>query len=602
MPQLSANEYRADGSGRTDSALRRAISDVERANAANEETLDRWLRFAHDLVSANRSYLYRRDDNQSSYQLLRAINPPKEDAARATVANIKNVSAFLSESCYHLSKSENGEVLHCIAMHSHGTGKSRAQDEFAVFETAEGTPFVHALTQERLELAASLYRSTTFARNLVADPSLIEGLSEVSLQPSLNSSLQSAAGIVAEALGTDFATVLCVTDGSISELGIHGVDRPSATHIAEIRSVASESLDFSKPRLFTRETENSLVVKNFLANGVEAIAVAPAMTPDGQSGCIIVAETKKLKLAADYAQKLKEIVIAKQGSGLRARARRLLNRLPLLNAAPQTHRGKLLAGVALLIAFMPVPTTLVAPAKLQSKDRHVITAPISARLDEVLVEPGDRVFAGETLIAKLDTRDLESERSALVAKKSAYLAEYAAARAAKKPADARIAFLRSEQADAELSLIDLKIGNASIIAPATGLIIGDNLRDQLGAQKTSGDKLFEVASTDQFEIVINASALHAQKLDSVKTSGKLRLRSFPGRPLSFDVKHIYPSTEFSGNINSIRIVAALSEDQKNISALIPGMEGKAHIHSGWRPLAWSAMREPIQKLRIFTSI
>lgn len=82
----------------------------------------------------------------------------------------------------------------------------------------------------------------------------------------------------------------------------------------------------------------------------------------------------------------------------------------------------LIAGVIAAIAMVPLPSYVYTPAVIHSRGAASVYAKVPATLEEILVEPGDRVTAGQEL-ARLVSIDLEIEIERLEGEVAGYKVE-----------------------------------------------------------------------------------------------------------------------------------------------------------------------------------
>jgi multidrug efflux pump subunit AcrA (membrane-fusion protein) len=272
-----------------------------------------------------------------------------------------------------------------------------------------------------------------------------------------------------------------------------------------------------------------------------------------------------------------------------------LARLPGFSGLPAHKRWlrakwALASGLALL-ALLPVPATVKAPLSIEPLERRVVSAPISGRIDAVLVEPGDVVKAGETVLVRMDTQTLQAERDAASAALQAALAQASTARMEGDADGERAAALRAEQAQAQLGLADNRIAEASVRAPIDGAVMGEDLRRRVGAQISRGDTLFEVAAPGAYRAEIMVADADVSRL-APGQSVRVSLDAFTLGGARATVQRIYPLAETNQKGAAFRVIAALEPTDQPLK---PGMTGRARIETGWRPLGWQAI-EPLVSL------
>jgi HlyD family secretion protein len=182
-----------------------------------------------------------------------------------------------------------------------------------------------------------------------------------------------------------------------------------------------------------------------------------------------------------------------------------------------------LAAAVGLVASRPVPVDLVRPQRgdlvvevfgtgtLESKVVSGVSAKITGKVVEVLVDQGDRVTAGQTL-ARLEEKDFRDAVSVARAQCDQARAELAKARAdlerqhpllssglvSKADFDVydaaeRVAEAKVKNAEAACGVARAKLADTRIISPASGLVITRNL--EVGSTVVPGAPIFRIAAS-----------------------------------------------------------------------------------------------------------
>ena len=253
-----------------------------------------------------------------------------------------------------------------------------------------------------------------------------------------------------------------------------------------------------------------------------------------------------------------------------------------------------LAGVAAVLPLLPVPDGIGAPLTIEPLVRRAVTAPATARIEAVKVEPGDAVAAGQLLVV-LDNQPVEREREEAQSALQAAAGEAGRARADGDVDAERIGQFRVAQLAAQLALIDARLAETNVTAPIAGTIGGEDLRRRVGAGVQRSELLFSgtAANGNRADIRVADS-----DIDRV-TIGQRVSMALAARPLARvggRIVRIYPLAEVIEGRNIFRAVAAIDTDDSD--GLRPGMAGSATIRSGWSPLAWQALRAPVRWLRL----
>jgi multidrug resistance efflux pump len=157
-----------------------------------------------------------------------------------------------------------------------------------------------------------------------------------------------------------------------------------------------------------------------------------------------------------------------------------------------------------------------------------------------------------------------------------------------------MAMAQSDQAQAQLSLVDEKIARASIVAPFDGLVVTGDLSQSLGSPVEQGKVLFEIAPLDAYRVILNVDERDIGDLVEGQ-AGELALAGLPRGVLPFKVKTITPISTAQDGRNYFRIEAQLSDAG---TSLRPGMEGIGKVKVGERRLIWIWTHSLVDWLRL----
>lgn len=260
---------------------------------------------------------------------------------------------------------------------------------------------------------------------------------------------------------------------------------------------------------------------------------------------------------------------------------------------------KLIVGIGLAaglaaVAILPRQAVVEAPVTIRSEYIRVVTAPFDGILDSSEVQPGDEVRQGQTILARLTTRELELELDAARARAISDRRDAAVARAAGQAAQEQISFLSARRAEAQISLLEYRIRLAEMRAPSDGILLSGDLRRNIGQPLARGQALFEIAPPGKLraEILvldedIRAVAVGQQVMVSVAAD--------PSRHRLATVERIRPMAEVVNGRNIFRVYARF--DDVTEGELRGGMEGWAKVNVGTTTLLARMVHAPILWLR-----
>lgn len=205
-------------------------------------------------------------------------------------------------------------------------------------------------------------------------------------------------------------------------------------------------------------------------------------------------------------------------SGKALRAALVHESLPLSRTLARIGRWRLQAGgtrrrralartavtalVLLAAALWPLPVKIEADCTLLPLQRALVTAEAPGRVEEVRVRTGDRVTPGQ-VVARLDTRRLQSELEGARQSRRRLEAEAERQRGQGKEALARIAGLEAQAQAEQEKRLQLEIELAQLRAPLAGLVMTQDVHLKNGTFLQAGEVLAELASIETWDLRID---------------------------------------------------------------------------------------------------
>jgi len=161
------------------------------------------------------------------------------------------------------------------------------------------------------------------------------------------------------------------------------------------------------------------------------------------------------------------------------------------------RRGWLVAAAVLVLAGVPLRLRIVAPCEVVPETPAAITARIDGVVEKVLVRPGEKIRAGQT-VARLEGEIARHEhQAARQALKEIYARYNGLQAAAVRDADARAQlpelFNRLRQERARLALADFRVHHLEIISPVAGLAVITDPDEWSGRPIAVGERILTVA-------------------------------------------------------------------------------------------------------------
>ena len=274
----------------------------------------------------------------------------------------------------------------------------------------------------------------------------------------------------------------------------------------------------------------------------------------------------------------------------------------------RTHMGVLLGHehtwIKLAAALIFLTGILLATLKgdyrinttfaLKAQHQQVVVAPFDTFSKSVLVEPGDRVEGGKTILGTLETAELRLKLAALKAEQLGYQKQMTASMRDRKTVDAHIAASQSEKLAAQIRMIERNVEQADLVAPINGWVISEDRKQQIGAPVDAGEIIFEIASIDSLraELFVPEMSI-ADVVDG--QAGTMASAGHPDQKVGFVIERIHPIAEVVDHQNVFRVRARIIEQ---LEWMRPGMEGEARISAGKKTYLWMATHRIVNWLRM----
>ncbi len=256
----------------------------------------------------------------------------------------------------------------------------------------------------------------------------------------------------------------------------------------------------------------------------------------------------------------------------------------------------LLCGGLLYAVFGTREYRVEATAQMGTDSTRLIGASFDGFLERVEASSGDLVHEG-TLLAELDTRELEQQEAETQADIQRYRAEADKARALGNLADVEIARRRLAQVDARLRRLRLSLAQARIVSPFDGVVVEGERKELLGAPVRKGDRLFRLARIEGLYGVLHVPESEIRHV-AAGARGELALLARPDRSIPFVVETLIPIAQVKGQEGShFAIKARFSSPPE--AWWRPGMSGLARIDAGPRNIAWIYTHKALDRLRLW---
>lgn len=284
--------------------------------------------------------------------------------------------------------------------------------------------------------------------------------------------------------------------------------------------------------------------------------------------------------------------------GVVARVRHVLTtQRAALRGEGHYTRKLALGGAFLIVVFLCFASgqhRVSATATVEGAIRNELIAPFDGYLESSVHRAGDVVQAN-TVLARLDARDLRLEYLRWNGQAEQYSKQYEEARAGHDRAQAAIAQSQSEQAQAQMALLSDQIQRATIVAPFTGMIVSGDLSQMLGSAVKRGQLLFDISPLKDFRVILDVDEGEIKGIQPGQ-AGELVLASLPGKIFPMRVTRVTPVVVAKEGRSYYRVEASLGGASAEVR---PGMEGVGKVALGQRSLFWIWTHKMVDWLRLF---
>jgi len=485
--------------------------------------------------------------------------------------------------------------------------RSLARDELAaVYRFSAADAATAQRVRDRLALAsaalvaAESLRQGRAAREEAARLRLAAGLAAAALQQRrLLSCCVALVEETAARLGVDRVSLGVVEGGFARLVAMNGATRFSRRTqlVRDIEAAMDEALEQDVEVVSPVDPHTPIVAQDArrLAQrtGLACVATLPMRSPeDGRPFAALTLERPTpfsqeeidtLRFALDLtAPKLWDLWRRDRWVGARALscARDWAARL----VGPEMALAKVAA--LLLIAALAAAALVQGPVWVRGEfviepvEARTIAAPFDSVLEEALVEVGDRVEAGSTTLARLDTSELRLALAEARADLEHWRVQESLARSGGDIAQAQLAQARAAQAQARIDLLEARIEQATIVAPISGVVLEGDLQQQAGAPLQLGQPLFVLAPADALQATLYLPE-SGYRLVREGAECELAPAAAPADRLPCSVARITPVAQERSGMRAHRALAQLRDRP---DWLKPGVSGAARVRAGSRSL------------------
>jgi len=253
-----------------------------------------------------------------------------------------------------------------------------------------------------------------------------------------------------------------------------------------------------------------------------------------------------------------------------------------------------IACAALFVSFfLPVTHRVSADAMIEASDRQVLVAAQDGFILSAHARAGELVEKGD-LLATLDVQDLELALEKWRSEKAKNQQEYAQALAVHNRSE--LSRLRADvkRIDAEIALLEQQLRRSEVRAPFNGVLLEGDWSQSLGAPVKTGDVLFEIASAEQYRLVLEIDE-HDIGYIMPEQQADLRMSALPTTIWQAQLTDVIPVAVSEKGSSAFRVPAMINGDA---NVLRPGMEGVGKVSVGRRSMFWVYTHKLFDRLRL----
>ncbi len=261
----------------------------------------------------------------------------------------------------------------------------------------------------------------------------------------------------------------------------------------------------------------------------------------------------------------------------------------------------------LVLSLMPIRQSVIATGEISPANPTVIASGLDAVVKTVEVAPNQRVLKGDVLV-RFDATDLLHEKRSIESeiRLNQEKLRKASQQSLGRSTEANLLIELQTQIDLkalELSFVNERIERLEVRAPRDGVALFSRKKDWEGRAVATGEKIMEVAGTEdkQFEIWLAAN-------DAIGIEKGTPVRFFPdANPLATVNAVVAQTSYFAASVNgtdqAYRVLADLesganeTDTSSDAQALRLGMKGTFRLYGQRVSLAYQLIRKPIAVIR-----
>lgn len=258
----------------------------------------------------------------------------------------------------------------------------------------------------------------------------------------------------------------------------------------------------------------------------------------------------------------------------------------------------------LLLLFLPVRQTVLAPAEIISLDARLVAAPIDGVIRTIHVRPNQPVAAGDPLFSLDDTtlrNQLEIARQGVsVADAELVAATQQAFQDSRSQSELAMLTGRAHERRAEMLAVQTQLDRVHVTAERDGIATFADPDDWLGRPVSTGERIMLLANPDNPGMLIHLPVADALALEP-GAAVKLFLTVHPLDPLEGTILETsYQAQVSPDGIASYRLRASIDASDADAPLARIGLHGTAKLYGDYVMLGYYLLRRPLATMREWT--
>jgi RND family efflux transporter MFP subunit len=245
---------------------------------------------------------------------------------------------------------------------------------------------------------------------------------------------------------------------------------------------------------------------------------------------------------------------------------------------------------ALLLVLIQIPMRVDGAATVAPGHISQIQAEVEGTVRKVYVKEGQQVKAAEVL-ADLDDWDYRASLAAAEAKLNTSSSAMNQALASNNGTEAGVQKIQTDFWRAEVARARERVERTHLRAPISGVVSTPHIQNSAGKHLAVGDFFAEISDTSQTSVDVALDETDVALLNHPKgpMAASVKLDGFPATTFKGTVDIVSPKSEVVGDhrIYFARVTVPNPEGEMRA-----GMQGRAKLNTGWRPLGYVLLRRP----------